>query len=563
MALHVKALKALCEGYTLLYVEDDASVRDEVSRTLKRLFQEVYIAKDGVEGLELFQTYKPHVVITDIGMPRKNGLVMSKEMKELCPNVPIIITTAFNDERYFIGAIEAGIDAFLLKPIDKAKVFEAIERVIKILIAQTKIDEEQKKHVSLLTEKVAYSNYHEKLSFQKELKMIRNDFYYRLVSTDTQTQMVLADFLYRSKDLLSGDSYSARRLGNGKALFIVVDGMGKGLSASLTAMMSMAFINHALDSMLASNQRIELADILHHVLEYLQSILLEEEILSAIFLVVDSSRHELSYASFSMPSPLLMYEDGKIERLKSNNPPINSYENRANINRICYSKITKLLIYSDGISENSLQAESGSYAKYLEDDFRQAISREDLVQRMGKRMGDMEDDMTFVFLHLVRYTLVESYQLGSTLAEVESAEEWYGDVRARLSENTVLNTKAVLAFSELLMNAYEHGNLAINKEKKHRLLEEESYFDFLKQKEEDACSKHIDIKLFLTSNADKERYLLTWIEDAGEGFDTSLLSTIFGIERRYNGRGVFMSKRSSLGIYYNEKGNGVLFISKV
>lgn len=64
-------------------------------------------------------------------------------------------------------AIEAGIDAFLLKPIEKSKVFEAIERVIKILIAQKNIEEEQKRHVSLLTQRVAYSDYHEKLSFQK------------------------------------------------------------------------------------------------------------------------------------------------------------------------------------------------------------------------------------------------------------------------------------------------------------------------------------------------------------------------------------------------------------
>jgi len=69
--------------------------------------------------------------------------------------------------------------------------------------------------------------------------------------------------------------------------------------------------------------------------------------------------------------------------------------------------------------------------------------------------------------------------------------------------------------------------------------------------------------LFLTTNHEDQQYLLTWIEDEGEGFDTALLSTIFGIKRQYNGRGVFMSKRSSLGIYYNQKGNGVLFITKI
>lgn len=49
--------------------------------------------------------------------------------------------------------------------------------------------------------------------------MIRNDFYYRLISSDNHSKVVLADFLYRPKDILSGDSYSARLLDNKRALF--------------------------------------------------------------------------------------------------------------------------------------------------------------------------------------------------------------------------------------------------------------------------------------------------------------------------------------------------------
>jgi len=454
------------------------------------------------------------------------------------------------------------VDGFLLKPIDKTKLYEAIERVVKILIAQKQIERMQLQKVSLLTEKIAYSDYHENLSFQKELKIIRNDFYYRLISSDYTHKMVLADFLYRSKDLLSGDSYSARRLSDGRALFILLDGMGKGLSASLTAMMSMAFINHLIDAMMLSSEGVDFKVMLEKMLGYFTSILLEEEILSAIFLVVDSRNHTLEYASFSMPPALLMSWDGTMERLKSNNPPINAFHNTCQITQLCYTQVSKLLIYSDGVNENSLATQEGSYAQYLASDFRQSISREDLVQRMNARMGDMEDDMTFIFLHLVEYTPYETYTLATSLSEVEKAETWYNDVRERLSLDTTINTKATLAFSELLMNAYEHGNLAINKDQKHMLIDEEAYFDFLARKEKE-CARHIHIKLFLTTNHEDQQYLLTWIEDEGEGFDTALLSTIFGIKRQYNGRGVFMSKRSSLGIYYNQKGNGVLFITKI
>lgn len=562
MSINAKALKALCEPYRLLYVEDDSLVREEVSRTLGRIFKEVHLAQNGEEGLACFETLCPDIVITDIGMPRKNGIEMAEAIKALSFHTPIIITTAYNDERYFLKAIECGVDGFLLKPIDKSKLYEAIERVVKILIAQKQIERTQLQKVSLLTEKIAYSDYHERLSFEKELKMIRNDFYYRLISNDHTHKMVLADFLYRSKDLLSGDSYSARHLGEGRALFILLDGMGKGLSASLSAMMSMAFLNHLIDTMLASHEGVDLKTMLERALAYFTSILLDEEILSAIFLVVDSRNHTLEYASFSMPPVLLMSFDGTIESLKSNNPPINAFFNTSHTTQLCYTQVRKILIYSDGVSENSLATEEGSYARYLADDFRQAISREDLVQRMNTRMGDMEDDMTFIFLHLVEYTPYETYTLSTSLCDVQKAEAWYDTVRERLSSDVTMNTKAMLAFCELLMNAYEHGNLGINKEQKHALIEKEAYFEFLAE-EEKKCAKKIHIKLFLTANTEDQQYLLTWIEDEGDGFDMALLSTIFGLKRQYNGRGIFMSKRSSLGIYYNQKGNAVLFITKL
>jgi len=105
----------------------------------------------------------------------------------------------------------------------------------------------------------------------------------RLISNDNTHKMVLADFLYRSKDLLSGDLYSARRLGEERVFFVILDGMGKGLSASLMAMMSMAFLNHLIDTMMASSQWVDLKTMLEKALAYFTSILLDEEILSAIF----------------------------------------------------------------------------------------------------------------------------------------------------------------------------------------------------------------------------------------------------------------------------------------
>ena len=58
-------------------------------------------------------------------------------------------------------------------------------------------------------------------------------------------------------------------------------------------------------------------------------------------------------------------------------------------------------------------------------------------------------------------------------------------------------------------------------------------------------------------------YIVTQISDEGDGFDTQMLSEIFRNSAAFNGRGVFVSRKNSLGIYYNAKGNSVLFLNKV
>lgn len=123
-------LKSLCANYSVLYAEDDKETQLEMEKILKRIFHEVYIVDDGEVGKEAFDTFKPTLVITDIQMPNQNGLDLTAYVKSISPNTPVIITTAFNEEHYFLKAIEVGVDSFLLKPIDKEKLYMAIAKHI-------------------------------------------------------------------------------------------------------------------------------------------------------------------------------------------------------------------------------------------------------------------------------------------------------------------------------------------------------------------------------------------------------------------------------------------------
>lgn len=120
---------------TVLYVEDDRIVQTMTQRLLKKRFAQVWIASNGVEGLALFRKHRPDIVITDIRMPEMNGLEMSAAIKRESPATPIVITSIFNLQDYFLQAIDIGIEHYLLKPVDANHIYRVLERVCRNLQA--------------------------------------------------------------------------------------------------------------------------------------------------------------------------------------------------------------------------------------------------------------------------------------------------------------------------------------------------------------------------------------------------------------------------------------------
>ncbi|OIP53455.1 MAG: hypothetical protein AUK54_08970 [Helicobacteraceae bacterium CG2_30_36_10] len=144
---------------------------------------------------------------------------------------------------------------------------------------------------------------------------------------------------------------------------------------------------------------------------------------------------------------------------------------------------------------------------------------------------------------------------------MESASAWYSDLLKEITTNAKSAYNAELVFTELYMNAYEHGNLMIDSSEKNSLLEDDIYFETLAQKEKD-CSKKITVQVNKVESA-SETYIITQITDEGNGFDTQILSQIFRNSKTFNGRGVFVSRKNSFGIYYNREGNSVLYLNKI
>ncbi|GMT49952.1 MAG: GGDEF domain-containing protein [bacterium] len=118
--------EGLLKTLGVLVIEDDQEIREQLSIFLKRIVGTPYVDENGEKGLEAFKTFRPDIVITDIRMPVMDGLEMAKAIKEMDINVPIIVTTAYNETQFLLNAIEMGLDKYVVKPTDTDILVEAI-----------------------------------------------------------------------------------------------------------------------------------------------------------------------------------------------------------------------------------------------------------------------------------------------------------------------------------------------------------------------------------------------------------------------------------------------------
>lgn len=101
----------------VLVVEDDRPSREFLVKTLQRQGYDIRAAEDGVVGLELFKEFQPHLVFSDIRMPRMDGLEMLQRIRRISSDAIVVMTTAFGSEEYTLQALRLQADDYLKKPL--------------------------------------------------------------------------------------------------------------------------------------------------------------------------------------------------------------------------------------------------------------------------------------------------------------------------------------------------------------------------------------------------------------------------------------------------------------
>lgn len=113
----------------ILLVDDEDLVRDELGGLLDDEGYEVLTARDGQEGLDLFRSVRPDMVITDVRMPRIDGLTLVSVVRKEAPTMPVTVITGHGNEQMAITALRAGVTDFIKKPVRMDDLLQALSRM--------------------------------------------------------------------------------------------------------------------------------------------------------------------------------------------------------------------------------------------------------------------------------------------------------------------------------------------------------------------------------------------------------------------------------------------------
>jgi DNA-binding response OmpR family regulator len=127
------------KNFKILYIDDEDFIRANAVEYLSFYCDNVYEAKDGIDGFEKYLKYKPDIIISDIKMPKLNGIDMIRRIREKDKKTKIILATAFLETSYLLEAVELVLVKYLIKPITADKLLPVLNSCIEDLIDNTNI----------------------------------------------------------------------------------------------------------------------------------------------------------------------------------------------------------------------------------------------------------------------------------------------------------------------------------------------------------------------------------------------------------------------------------------
>ena len=114
----------------ILVVDDEANMRTLLGMILRKEGHQVIFGENGLKGWEVFQKENPDVVIQDIRMPQMGGIELLKKIKEVSPQTPVVVITAYSDWENAVEAMRLGAFDYIKKPFDNQNIRDVVSRAV-------------------------------------------------------------------------------------------------------------------------------------------------------------------------------------------------------------------------------------------------------------------------------------------------------------------------------------------------------------------------------------------------------------------------------------------------
>ncbi len=123
--------------YSILYVEDNKTVREHYVNYLKRFYKVVYEAENAEDAYQIFKSKKPDILVIDINLPGKSGVEFLQDVRAFDHSVKAIMLTAMSDVETLLSASELKLTKYLVKPISRDELKDALGIAVQEIVNYT------------------------------------------------------------------------------------------------------------------------------------------------------------------------------------------------------------------------------------------------------------------------------------------------------------------------------------------------------------------------------------------------------------------------------------------
>lgn len=181
--------------YRMILADDELVILKSMSKILEWKqydFEVCGVAENGEEVLEMIPALNPDLIITDVMMPRLNGIELAKQIRDNFSNIEVVVLSGYDEFDYAQSAIRAGVVEYLTKPMKKEELIAALERV-KNRLDRKKIMAENMEHL--------------KKEVQRQIPIVKNQYFCGLINGVNEPESTILNKIKNFGSKLQGYSY--------------------------------------------------------------------------------------------------------------------------------------------------------------------------------------------------------------------------------------------------------------------------------------------------------------------------------------------------------------------